>query len=186
MIPKIFHRTVPPGPIPEKYEKYWRTFQWLHPDWKFLTHFGGNIFMSDQVRLLALIHYGGIYVDWDIQPLRSWEPLLDYKGFAARDKGGIVMNGVMGAVPNHPAMEECLRLSIAVCAAGGSVQDAGCGVTEAILSNRDDWTLLPTHYFYPYDWQELERAGEDFSAIPDCYGVHHWATAWSKDCKAGQ
>ena len=29
--------------------------------------------------------------------------------------------------------------------------------------------------FYPYTWEEPERAGEPF---PDSYAVHHWSLSW--------
>ena len=38
-----------------------------------------------------------------------------------------------------------------------------------------DVTVLGADKFYPYHWEEPERAGEPF---PDAYAVHHWSTTW--------
>jgi hypothetical protein len=184
-IPKIFHRTIKGYPVPEKYEKYWTQFKWLHQDWEFHTYTCPDIFMSDQVRLLAVIHFGGIYVDWDVEPMRPWDSLLNYKAFAARDRGWftgdphpILMNGVFGAEPGNQALKQCLEWSISLDNAGSSVQDAGCGAFNAAISQDSTWAILPTESFYPYDWKEPERESEDFSTNPMCFGVHHWATSW--------
>jgi mannosyltransferase OCH1-like enzyme len=177
MIPKIFHRTVRELGV-EPYESYWRQFQWFHPGWQFITYTGGDIFMAGLTRLMALVRYGGIYVDWDVEPIRSWEPLLGYTGFAAVEPGSIVLDAVIGAVPNHPALVKCLDLAMARMGAGGNCQDTGPRVVAEVVTNRNDWTVLPFDTFYPYNWNELHRAGEDFSGNLACYGVHHWSYSW--------
>lgn len=38
-------------------------------------------FVSDYVRLWAVYHYGGIYLDTDVEVARFWNPLLEYRAF---------------------------------------------------------------------------------------------------------
>ena len=180
MIPKIFHRTVR-TPGLEPYEGYWRKFQEMHPDWEFVTYTGGGILHSGLVRLLGLIERGGIYVDWDVEPLCSWEPLLSYTGFAAPDYGGIVLDAVIGAIPNHPALRLCLYTAMTRIANGGTAMDAGVYTVNDILSAWPGWTLLPTNTFYLKDWRNPYRVLKDFSGFPDAYGVHHSAESWFSD-----
>jgi hypothetical protein len=179
-IPKIFHRTVRELGV-EPFETYWSKFQTLHPGWEFHTYTGGDIYMSGLTRLLALIRYGGIYVDWDIEPVRSWEPLLDHKGFSSTDAANIAVDAVLGAVPNHPALRKCLDLALYRIAEGGSVLDCSVRVTNTILPYRSDWTLLPTESFYYLNWLHPERASHDFSSIPGCYAINHTAESWFND-----
>ena len=94
MIPRRFIRIYLDEPVPEEFETYWKGFQTLHPDWEFVTladssdlgwmrcrdvfdqcttHAG----RSDVLRYAALWEFGGIYVDTDVECLRSFEPLMD-------------------------------------------------------------------------------------------------------------
>jgi hypothetical protein len=43
------------------------------------------------------------------------------------------------------------------------------------LAGRSDVTVLPKDAFYPYLWDEPERAGELF---PQSVGVHRWNHSW--------
>jgi hypothetical protein len=36
-------------------------------------------------------------------------------------------------------------------------------------------TIFGADKFYPYLWDEPERAGDEF---PDAYAVHHWSLSW--------
>ena len=123
MIPKRFIRVwVGPKPIPELFEEWWQKFQDLHPDYEFktirgfdevpvpdsfkkaiegCTHYAGQ---SDIIRMLALYHIGGIYVDTDMLPLRSFESLRSQgQPFLGKRSGKAFEIAVMGSPKNHPA-----------------------------------------------------------------------------------
>lgn len=42
-------------------------------------------FASDVIRLYALYHYGGIYLDTDVEVMKSFDPLLGLNGFIGRE-----------------------------------------------------------------------------------------------------
>ena len=65
---------------------------------------------------------------------------------------GRVGTAVLGAVPGHPAFVRAARLS------------------------RPGVTIFGAPRFYPYRWDEPEKAGGTF---PDAYTAHHWATSWT-------
>lgn len=73
-------------------------------------------FVSDYVRLYALYHEGGIYLDSDVRAFGKLDTLLNndfFSGLEMRDKEHtqIYMEAaIMGAIPGHPFVKECLDL----------------------------------------------------------------------------
>lgn len=199
-IPKILHRVVPER-TSASVEDWWAAFGRMHPDWRLITHrdpldptewpltaakwaaCANGAQLADLVRLEALLRYGGIYVDSDVQPVRPLDPLLPLSAFAAWEDERCVPNAVLGAAAEHPAIQACLELALARIP--GDTWQAGPGVTTRILPGRADVLLLPPGAFYPYHYKEKQRAGEDFAKTqPWCFVVHHWAGSWLAEAKA--
>jgi lipopolysaccharide biosynthesis glycosyltransferase len=73
-------------------------------------------FVSDYVRVWVLYHHGGIYLDTDVQVLKSFEALLKYPFFIASQTIQINENGVgvepalMGSIKYHPWLKEVLTI----------------------------------------------------------------------------
>lgn len=73
-------------------------------------------FVSDYVRLYALYHEGGIYLDSDVRAFGKLDELLDndfFSGLEMRDKEHTQIYleaAIMGATPGHPFVKECLEL----------------------------------------------------------------------------
>ncbi len=73
-------------------------------------------FVSDYVRLYALYHEGGIYLDSDVRAFGKIDELLDndfFSGLEMRDKEHtqVYMEAaVMGSVPGHPFIKKCLDI----------------------------------------------------------------------------
>jgi mannosyltransferase OCH1-like enzyme len=134
--------------------------------------------LADLVRLEALIRYGGIYLDQDMQPLRSFEPLLVLTAFAAWEDARTVPNAVLGARRDHPALRECLDLAIARMHLG--TWEAGPYVTTKVLTGRDDVLVLPSESFYPVHYRDARAELPDFDARahPASFAVHHWWGSW--------
>jgi hypothetical protein len=201
-IPRILHRTVPATTDPTV-EAYWAAFEGLHPDWTLMTHrdpldpaewpltsshwgdAANGAQLADMIRLEALLRWGGVYVDSDVEPLRSLEPLLPLQAFAAWEDARCVPNAVMGAVPGHPAVRACLDEMLSRIP--GPTWDAGPGVLTEILPGRSDVLLLPPGSFYPYHYSAKDKVGgpdprsENFlKTQPWAFVVHHWAGSWLK------
>ena len=195
MIPRIIHRTLPAEPsalMDECWEtvrqltKGWdqRTYQsprkpedWpdTAPFWKYCED---NAMQADLVRLEALWHHGGIYLDADVELLRPLDDLLDGPPFAAWEDDRQLCNAVMGAPPKHPAIAHALRILEREVKLGRP--PVGPRALTSAWHSRPDVRLLPRESFYPYGYWEKWRAGEDFSKVEGCYGVHHWAATWFK------
>jgi inositol phosphorylceramide mannosyltransferase catalytic subunit len=56
----------------------------------------------DAFRYFVLAHYGGIYLDLDIEPSRTLHPLLQFPAWACRTAPTGISNDALGASPGHP------------------------------------------------------------------------------------
>ena len=65
-------------------------------------------FAADYIRFYALYHYGGIYLDADVEVLRSFNPLLDRDGFIGEDASGDMEAAVIGVEKHSPWIKQCL------------------------------------------------------------------------------
>ena len=196
MIPRTFHRTVPEVTSADV-ERFWRRFSELHPGWEFRTHreplapedwprtapywdlCGSGAQKAGLIRLEILLRDGGIYVDSDIEPFRSFEALLPLHAFAGWEDSRTVPDALIGARPSHPAIASALELAIERLAQGGGAWETGPGVTTTIFPGRVDVLLLPPGAFYPYHYTEKEERENDPGAPPYVYAVHHWAHSWA-------
>ena len=211
-IPKRFIRIwLGNKPILSIFENWWEDFQRIHKDYEFLTftdktlkEYGvvipGNLELlynnvstyagrSDILRLILLYEYGGIYVDTDIMPLRSFDPLLKDADnpFIAKRSSKSFESAVIGSPKDHEAV---LDLMTALPAWFHEHKDRAASVQTgpAFISNfwfgRPDITHLPSKTFYPYNGFKAPRRDEKlkiFSAkdFPDTmYAAHFSNHQW--------
>ncbi|WP_406538397.1 glycosyltransferase family 32 protein [Fibrobacter sp.] len=67
---------------------------------------GKFAFASDYVRLWALFNYGGIYLDSDVEVLKSFNDLLDNKAFAGFEEKKRIATCVLGCEKGNPLFKE--------------------------------------------------------------------------------
>lgn len=146
--------------------------------------------VSNYVRLHAVHTEGGIYLDTDVEVVRSMTPLLAHKCFVGfqleEEQVDWVNSAVLGAESGHDFLRRGMELTVKLFEAEGEFY-RGPSIATAVLKEMgldsyglqeiDGVTVYPTEYFYPYPW-----FGK-FS--PDCiteetYCVHHWAGSWLK------
>ncbi len=65
-------------------------------------------FAADYIRLHAVHTYGGIYLDTDIEVIKSFNPLLHLPYFIGSEGGGIIEAGVFGAEKGSKWIHDCL------------------------------------------------------------------------------
>ena len=131
-IPKVIHYCwFGRGEYSSLIKKCMATWQRVLPDYEFVLWNEDNFpiekypfaqeaydkkkyaFTSDVARLAVLYEHGGIYLDTDIEMLKSFDPFLSHRAFTGFETYGNVrariQSGVMGAVPHHPWIELLLR-----------------------------------------------------------------------------
>lgn len=194
-IPRILHRTIP-AKVDAQADAWWNHFQQLHPGWEFRTWQDpldpadwpetGDLFdrvkgaqLAGLVRLEALYKHGGVYVDSDVEPYRSLEPLLHLPAFAAWQDPKIVPDAILGAEAGHPAFRLMLDRAREVIETGGDPHQSGPDITTEVLPGRADVLVLPPGSLYPYHFTETHRRGEDHAGEqPWAFAAHHWNGSW--------
>ncbi len=208
MIPKTFHRVwlqqSDDDVIPERYEYNWRRLKQLHPDWQFVTwehEFDLFTFMrcrdvydrqtthagrSDIARYEIMAAYGGVYLDTDVEPLKSFDPLITAgTPFAGWEDKRMICPTVLGGPPNHPAFTDLLdRLPGWAARYRGRPpnQQTGPHLLTACWATRPDVRLFPPVTLYPVHWAERAKLGGPYPK--ESYCVHHWDQSWDTEAKA--
>jgi hypothetical protein len=195
-IPRVLHRVVPEQTVAQA-EAWWQKWQDLHPGWRFLTHrdpldpaqwpltsrhwgkVKAGAQLADLVRLEALYRWGGVYVDQDMEPYRSLEPLLGAEVFAAWEDERCIPNAVMGARPGHPLVRKMIGLAIQRMRK--SVWEGGPGVTTEVLKMpREGVLVLPPATFYRVHYRDPDRddAMVNLPPAPWEFARHHYWGSW--------
>ena len=194
-IPRLLHRIwLGDAQLPPTYAAYGRTFSEHHPGWEMRLWTDADLDeldvgarersrartaseLSNLIRYEILSRHGGVYVDTDVECRRSFEPLLrGIDAFAALELPGYVGTAVLGSVPGHEAFVRAAREARETLGLGEHSPHAnGPYFLSLILEQEAGVHIFEPDVFYPYRWDEPERAGEPF---PDAYAVHHWAASW--------
>jgi mannosyltransferase OCH1-like enzyme len=209
MIPKIIHYCwFGNAEIPKQHKRYIEDWKKKMPDYEFMLWNEQNSPMhlpymqnalknkkwanlSNYSRLHALNQYGGIYLDTDIELLKSFTPLLANSCFFGfedpyMDWEGCVNNAVMGAMPEHWFVKHMMS-SLLECFDGNeSAHLSSPNLTTALLKQEGlkvygeqslkDIKIFPTEYFYPYSWHQIFNPD---NVTQNTYCIHRFAQSWS-------
>lgn len=205
MIPKIIHR-VHIGPSQDFAEWCWDTSKKYNYDWEHVTHsnpdsleweFVGKYlgmsptfaYKSDLMRLELLYKYGGVYIDTDVEVIRSFNPLLQHdSAFAAWESTDTIGSAIIGSPPGNKDVLDLIMYCVGaieiesnngVIEYGGHLKMFSPSVLTKLWKCNKDVLLLQPESFYPYHWTEKHRRYEDFSVNHNTYAVHHWNASWT-------
>jgi mannosyltransferase OCH1-like enzyme len=146
--------------------------------------------VSNYVRLAALSQEGGIYLDTDVEVLKSFDPLLGHSSFLGfqqeREHTDWLNNAVFGSVAGHPFLENCMDATLEAYEEGKTFSRAPVITTDVLRrmglkkygrQSLGGVEIYPLEYFYPFPWWG--------SYHPDCvkevtYCVHHWEISWKR------
>jgi hypothetical protein len=205
MIPKIIHYVwVGPKPLPEIDRQRIEAWRTMLPDWtimawtndtmtssskyvRYAFSVGAWNRVSDYMRMDALCRFGGIYLDTDVELVKSPEALLGdhaFLGFQRKDSSAEAVNGaIFGAEQGHwlPMEDEEMDGRTDVGAYSGPglltelLRENGLGDYADEPIKVRDVSVYPTRYFYPYAWDETFRPEV---IVPDTVAIHWWAETW--------
>lgn len=203
MIPRIIHQMWIGSETPVEYLGYAAGWRALHPGWEYMwwdERMGGKgrmgdyglfneklwdgahaispraiwQYRSDIARYEILHKYGGVWVDMDMMPQKSIDPLMiDVDGWAAwEEPGKWINNAMLACVPGYKVMENIIKgLPARSAWPGANTVKSGPQYITPHLLAADRFMVWPKQYFYPYLWNELEREDEEH---PNAYAVHRW------------
>lgn len=211
-IPKIIHLVWFGGQLPDK-EKYciesWST---ICPDYEIKIwneetfDINSNqyvkeayeckkyAFVSDYVRLYALYHCGGIYLDTDVELFRNFDEFLNYDFFTSFENMSIIVAAVTGATKNNEIIGELLKQyenRSFFTDANKTKMDLTPNVFPITIflkhfvgfevnNTRQEkiykgmnCLLLPTEYYFPQDYVTKE-----IKMTKNTHGIHIYSSSW--------
>jgi mannosyltransferase OCH1-like enzyme len=206
MIPKTIHycwfgRKPKPNDV-NKYIKSWRKFC---PDYEIIEWNEDNFdvshnaycrqayevrkwaFVSDYARLWVLYNHGGIYLDTDVEVVKSFDRFLNEKGFSGFESNDHVSTGIMASEKGGAFIGELLATySNRIFIKSNGEYDISTNVkaiTDVAIKNKlilngqkqtiQNFTYYPQNFFSPFD----DTTGKVLSTN-DTYTIHWFSKSW--------
>lgn len=206
MIPKIIHYCwFGPKPLPPLQKRCIESWQRYLPDYELRLWNEDNFdistviyvndaykqgkfaFVSDYVRFYALDLFGGIYLDTDVELVRSLDSLLGHEAFTGFELNDRVAPGlILGAAKGNKILREILdvynclefcimkdgKLNTVVEIMTNILKQKGL-ILDGSLQSVQDMIIYPTEYFSP-----LSLETNKINVTKNTYSIHHYAGSW--------
>lgn len=144
-------------------------------------------FVTDVVRLYALYHEGGIYMDTDVEVLKPLDSLLDYKAVSGFETTNLVPTGLMASEKGLPIIGELLsdydnrkfiNSDKSYNTTTNVIYITDCLRKYGIKLNNElqtvaDFTFLPSDYLCP----KSVKDGKIY-LTENSLAIHHFAGSW--------
>ena len=204
MIPRLFHTFWDGPPIPDEFVQFRIRWAELHPRWTVLVWSDASYqrevmsartsryyqeprrwsprsnlwqWRTNIARYEILAKMGGVWIDADLEPLRSIDPIIERAeggAFAARENIRYINNAFMGCSIDHPFIRDVLLGlpdRITRLRAVRSNRSTGAHYLTAVAERHPELLVLPPELIYPFSYAQLHRRGEVFE---QAYTKHHW------------
>ncbi len=142
------------------------------------------VMRADIVAYELVYRYGGVYLNCDMYPLKTFELLRDSKAFLGMEDEYHVCNAVMGGEPDHPLYGTTIRnlnqSLLMYDSIGMEVATGPQHLTRVWRGGNYDVTILPREAFYPVHHGAVPYGETDFETMTglgrdaDAYAVHMW------------
>ncbi|MDD9266532.1 glycosyltransferase family 32 protein [Paenibacillus sp. GCM10023248] len=145
-------------------------------------------FVSDYVRVYALYHHGGIYLDTDVELFKPFDDLLHHESFWGFEQGNYIATSTIGAAKGNKLIETFLASykDITFIKEDGTYNDlTNVALLTQLLQNKGlqlngeyqvidgDAVFYPQTYFSPYDYINCRKFISD-----NTYAMHHFYKSW--------
>lgn len=137
-------------------------------------------FLSDFARLDVLTKEGGLYLDTDMEVVKSFDQLPQDELFVGMESDVHINGSIIGATPNHWFLKETLE-EYRVPGTYESIPTIMTRVIEryAQLQNSEQTVrgvhIYPTEYFYPFPFGGTFHPS---CITPNTYSIHWWNHSW--------
>ena len=212
MIPKIIHYCwLSDDPVPSDLQKYMRTWKEKLPDYEFMKWDFNRFdkqsskwvaqafdnkkyaFAADYIRLYALYNYGGIYLDMDVEVLKSYDVFLSLSSMLCFEANGTKIEAAtMGSEKGSAWVKKCLDYyenrefvqhdgSFSMIPIPQIMRDIlkempevykVDGLEEA-MKHKGSLTIFPSDYFSPKSYVTGELHITD-----NTYSIHQFSGTW--------
>lgn len=148
-------------------------------------------FVTDVVRLYALYHFGGIYMDTDVEVLRPLDDFLEYPAFSGFEVEEAIPTGIMGSEKGSPWVKRELdyyeNMSFILSNGAFNTKPNVQIITEHALALglipngkfqivNDELAIFPKDYFCPKSYVD----GQIY-LTERTYTIHHFAGSWHNE-----
>lgn len=144
-------------------------------------------FVSDYTRLWVLYHYGGIYMDTDVEVIQSLDSFLNEKGFSGFESPIHVPTGIMASEKGLEFIGELLneynnrlffKLNGEYDMSTNVESITATSVKHGLIQNGkkqtiSDFTYYPQDFFCPFD-----NATGRIMKTKDTYTIHWFSKTW--------
>lgn len=145
-------------------------------------------FIPDIARLQILYEHGGIYMDTDVELIRSLDDMLYQEAFCGVERWGDVnFGGCSGAVKGHETIRQILeyRVNDPFVNEDGSLNLTTCGYYETkpliekgmkvnnTIQIIEGLTVYSSDFFCPYNYMSGE-----ISITENTFSIHHFNGGW--------
>jgi len=145
-------------------------------------------FVADYVRLYALYYEGGIYMDTDVEVLKSLDPLLPNLAFSGFEDTNSVSTGIMASEKGGKWAKDnmeyyhgkhflkpdgSLDMTTNVAIITRYMKQYGIKLNNTYQEFPDLITMYPKDYFCP----KSHNSGRIFLS-ENSYTIHHFANSW--------
>lgn len=151
-------------------------------------------FCSDYIRCYALYNYGGIYLDSDVEVLKSYDSLLSLPYFMGMESAGFIEAATMGAEAHHPFFKKMLDYYENRHFLNKNGEPDLVVMPEVIMSILcDNFKLKEVNSikefdknpniicYFPYQFfSPIDTSGKRYvlRTSMDTYSIHHFANSW--------
>ena len=206
-IPKIIHYCWFGGkPKPKLAEKCIRSWKKYCPDYEIIEWNENNFdvaaaplyvrqayetgrwaFVTDYVRLKAMVEMGGIYMDTDVEVIKPLDPYLKHKGFAGFEHPQRIQTGLLACEKGFPLFQEFIAYyDTAAFFRNDGSQNTTTNVQvltrlcekyglrlDGSRQTVQDFEVYPTEYFCPVDF-DTEKLCKSKNTVV----IHWFAASW--------
>jgi hypothetical protein len=205
-IPKIIHYCWFGGnPLPESAQKYIESWKKHCPDYVIKEWNESNFdltsnayvqeafeakkwaFITDYVRLHAMVTEGGIYMDTDVEVTKPLDEFLQLRAFSGFEDGESVPTGIMACEKGFPLFAEMLH---DYDNRHFKLEDGSYDITtnvvtitdickkKGLVSNNqkqtiEGFTIFPKDWFCPKDWTSGKIV-----LTKNTHAIHHFSGSW--------
>ena len=145
-------------------------------------------FVTDYVRLYALYHEGGIYMDTDVEVLKNLDCFLNLPAFSGFEDDNQIPTGIMGSEKGGDwakwqlsyydnkhfiSLDGKPDLTTNVTIISNSMAQKGFVLENSFQNFQDMITIYPKDYFCPKSYKD-----KNIYLTKNTYCIHHFAGSW--------
>ena len=148
-------------------------------------------FAADYIRIYSLYHYGGIYLDTDVEVLKNFEPFHQHAAFTGFESKTDIEAAVMGAEKGNPWLKDILNYynDKAFIKEDGSYDTKILPVIISIIS-QEKYGFVPNGkyqelksdiHIYPEDFFSPKNIRtHQINITKNSVTIHHFNAGWVK------